>query len=104
VSVPITDTFDPTSPEVIAPNEINPPQDGFPEIAIVPFATATRVIYNGRFDLSPLPPLITATASVEVSLLVDGDFRAAVDATLIGAPTTVALMEEMIAYEIARCI
>ena len=99
----ITDTFDPMSPEVITAAQMMRSVDGFPHTMIVTFQPNTFSVLLGMFETQPLAKLnleedhdTESLVGQAFSFEVDGQ-RFSTCLSPVGAPTTVALLEQAVA-------
>ncbi len=94
--MPLSDTFDPFSEEIILPSYAGGPVEGFPAAVLVTFKQRAADILLRLFDCKKISSL---NAGVEIPIY-KFDFRGSEIAfyrTPLGGPAAVALMEEVIA-------
>ncbi|MCL2483214.1 MAG: nucleoside phosphorylase, partial [Propionibacteriaceae bacterium] len=104
--MPITQSFDPYSPEIISPAHMARPVDGFPETMIVTFQPRTFAVFVDQYDTMPLAKLYLeeevesecATCVGQARIFTHNGHTLAAALSPIGAPATVALVEKAIAY------
>ena len=108
--MPITETFDPHSPEVISPAQTNTPIANFPQTMVVAFQPRTFSVLLDQYLLTPLGDLQLEESDESSSnrghvyaMSYDG-CRLGVYLSHIGAPSTVASLEKAIAYGTKRFV
>ncbi|MBQ4650427.1 MAG: nucleoside phosphorylase [Firmicutes bacterium] len=92
----IIDTFDPERRAVLNPEDVYKPVEGFPDTVLVTFSKKIIDIALEMYECSPCAWLY-AGEKVPVYCFETGNCRLGIIRTHMGAPMTVALMEELIA-------
>jgi len=95
--MPITDSYDDTSAEIIRACDVITPCPGFPTVAIATFSPATLALMQAEYGLTPLTTTSAAIGTVQAWALDDGGQRFAVYASPMGAPFATAVLEQFIA-------
>ena len=96
--MPITESFDAGSDEVIKAGDLVAPLDGCPSVAIAPFDAATLRVLADTYPVAPSEVFLQcATGDTEVRVLTDRGERFAVYSAAVGAPVAVAHLEEVAA-------
>ena len=107
--MPITSSFDPYSAEVITAQQMIRPIADFPDTMIVTFQPRTFDVLLREYQTTPLGNLAleevsdSTTQSQVVAITHDGR-RLAAFLSPVGAPTTVASLEEAIAYGVKKFV
>ncbi len=102
--MPITDSFDATTDEIIKATSEVTPLPGFPTTAITCFDPATFNLVTAEFGLTPLPTVTTSTGPLDVWALDDGGQRFAFYRSPMGAPFAAITMEHAIARGVRRFV
>lgn len=92
----IIDTFDPVARAVLNPEDVYKPVEGFPETVLVTFSKKIIDIALEMYECSPCAWLY-AGEKVPVYCFYAAEKKLGLIRTHMGAPMTVALMEELIA-------
>ncbi|MDR0488680.1 MAG: nucleoside phosphorylase [Propionibacteriaceae bacterium] len=108
--MPITDSFDPITPEVISAAQMIKPIEGFPETMIVTFQPYTFSVLLQQFQAKPLASLnleedhdTTSLAGQAFSFEYKGSSLGAC-LSPVGAPTTVATLEKAVAFGVKKFV
>jgi len=110
--MPITTSFDPYTPEVITPAQTIQPVEGFPDTIIVTFQPKTIATLEQEYDTRPVTRIVLEEAIGQDQLTTPGNVHTfshngrTLGAYLspIGAPGTVAAMEQAIAHGARRFV
>ena len=102
--MPINESFDDTSEEIIRASDLLAPVPDFPQTAIVTFDVKTFDLMNDEYDIRPLAALVNAASSVSVFCLNDGERRFATCVSPVGAPAAVGIVEELAALGARRFV
>lgn len=102
--MPITESFDDTSGEIIRASDLLAPIPDFPRTALATFDVQTFALMRDEYDIRPLATLVNAASSVSVFCLADGERRFAACVSPVGAPAAVAVVEELAALGVRRFV
>ena len=109
--MPITTSFDPSSPAIISPQQMVRPGGGFPDTMIVTFQPRTFAVLVEQYETTPLPGLYLeeepGDSPVQAGRAYAFDFQGRTLAgclSFFGAPGTVAVLEKAIAYGVTKFV
>ena len=103
--MPITDSFDDTSPEIIHARDLVDAVPGFPDVAIATFATRTLALMRDEFALTPLTIIEDGTGHIDVWAYDDpAGHRFAVYGSPMGAPFAVTTLEHLVAFGASKFV
>jgi len=111
--MPITTSFDPYSPAIISPEQVVKVRSGvFPDTMIVTFQPRTFAVLVDQYETTPLPRMdleeeFDSGSPVQVGRAYAVDYQGRTLAcclSSVGAPGTVAMLEEAIAYGVNKFV
>jgi len=95
--MPITDSFDASSDEIIKASDLLAVRPGFPSTALLTFDATTFALMKDECQMEPIARLAGAADGIGVYALESGGVRYAACVSPVGAPVAVAVVEELIA-------
>lgn len=95
--MPIEETFDPSSPEVVRASEFFAPIPNFPDVVVVTYSRTKLEAMLVAHDHEQIAMLNTSAMEIPIYVLEVGDKRIAAYLSTIGGPASAGIMEEVIA-------